>query len=317
MKILKMLTGRLLNSLFFLAVILLVSCEKEPIENLTPEVFHTSSSFSESTENFAQQDDAVIPFDHRSIDSEEEYNSLCSDKRVRLEHTAIGSYGEHLGLPTPDDRYYYHPRTYFGATLKDVSTDGAGITISIYHHSTKSNIYEQTFNNSEAFYWGIATNERITIHIRGNGPSNDLYVISSYTGNCDYITEDRDGDGVNGSLDNCPDTANPDQKDHDQDEIGDDCDVDDDNDGIADADDLNPHSNMEASITIGNCDTGVSSSMLENGVTMADLIDELESGDYKNLGQEIKSYTQLTNSWIKMGFLTADQKNALLGCAQE
>jgi Tol biopolymer transport system component len=49
---------------------------------------------------------------------------------------------------------------------------------------------------------------------------------------------DRDADGVDDSLDNCLTQANPDQRDHDTDGSGDVCDLDDDNDGLADADEL-------------------------------------------------------------------------------
>ena len=45
---------------------------------------------------------------------------------------------------------------------------------------------------------------------------------------------DRDNDGIENTTDNCPDTANPNQEDNDNDGIGDVCDDDDDNDGIKD-----------------------------------------------------------------------------------
>ncbi|WP_168210343.1 thrombospondin type 3 repeat-containing protein [Persicimonas caeni] len=44
---------------------------------------------------------------------------------------------------------------------------------------------------------------------------------------------DEDGDGVGDITDNCPMVANPDQKDADNDTVGDECDPDADNDGIA------------------------------------------------------------------------------------
>ncbi len=57
----------------------------------------------------------------------------------------------------------------------------------------------------------------------------------------DAPSTDRDGDGVPNAMDNCPDTANPDQADEDGDSLGDVCDpcppssdnTDDDSDGVA------------------------------------------------------------------------------------
>jgi len=51
---------------------------------------------------------------------------------------------------------------------------------------------------------------------------------------------DTDGDGVDDSRDNCPTVANPDQKDTDNDGIGDACDKDIDNDGVLNAQDNCP-----------------------------------------------------------------------------
>ncbi len=53
-------------------------------------------------------------------------------------------------------------------------------------------------------------------------------------GDNDFVPTDRDNDGVPDGQDNCIDVANPDQRDGDQDGIGDACDPDNDGDGIPD-----------------------------------------------------------------------------------
>lgn len=49
-----------------------------------------------------------------------------------------------------------------------------------------------------------------------------------------YILQDTDTDGTIDRMDNCPDMPNFFQLDYDMDKIGDECDLDDDNDGVHD-----------------------------------------------------------------------------------
>ncbi|MBF0428468.1 MAG: M36 family metallopeptidase, partial [Magnetococcales bacterium] len=64
------------------------------------------------------------------------------------------------------------------------------------------------------------------------------------TARTDPIQSDKDGDGWPDDADNCPDVTNPDQLDQDGDGIGNQCDLDNDNDGLPDtyelANNLNP-----------------------------------------------------------------------------
>lgn len=77
---------------------------------------------------------------------------------------------------------------------------------------------------------------------------------------------DRDNDGVNDDVDNCPDIANADQADADGDGAGDVCDTDDDNDGVPDVDD--------------NCPLTANADQADNdGDTIGDVCDDDDDND--------------------------------------
>lgn len=129
------------------------------------------------------------------------------------------------------------------------------------------------------------------------------------------FASDNDRDGIHDNSDNCPYASNPDQKDFDQDNLGDICDTDDDNDGVLDSEDDVQFSNPESEVKIAACDSGVLNQQLSNGVFMSDLIDELEKGEYKNLGQTVRSFTELMNKWVNDGVISGEQKTLILNCA--
>ncbi|MDC3181963.1 thrombospondin type 3 repeat-containing protein [Flavobacteriaceae bacterium] len=80
-------------------------------------------------------------------------------------------------------------------------------------------------------------------------PSNISSVVKiNYSG----FDNDNDDDGIVNSLDNCPDTSNPDQKDSDGDGIGDVCD-DSDGDGVLDLDDQCPFTNPDETVNENGC----------------------------------------------------------------
>lgn len=68
----------------------------------------------------------------------------------------------------------------------------------------------------------------------------------------DDFFSDTDEDGFADSEDNCPAIANADQIDTDEDTLGDACDLDDDNDGVSDADDAFPLDDTESVDTDGD-----------------------------------------------------------------
>jgi len=81
--------------------------------------------------------------------------------------------------------------------------------------------------------WIDQRNGNLDIYAQNVNPDGILGVCSDELG-------DLDGDGISDDEDNCPDIANPDQEDFDDDGIGDVCDPDDDNDGVSDEDDTCP-----------------------------------------------------------------------------
>ncbi len=71
---------------------------------------------------------------------------------------------------------------------------------------------------------------------------------------------------------------------------------------------------QESTVLMGTCDSGVPNLQLSDGIYMSDLIAELESGGYKNLGQTVRSYNDLLNSWVNNGIITGEQKSLILNC---
>ena len=93
--------------------------------------------------------------------------------------------------------------------------------------------------------------------------------------NIAFASCDSDDDGTSDAFDNCINTPNPNQADHDNDGMGDVCDDDDDNDGIIDSLDKQPMSNMSPTIRVDGCETGIANQFAKKGINMMDEIDKV------------------------------------------
>lgn len=87
--------------------------------------------------------------------------------------------------------------------------------------------------NASFSYTGDGGEGTDTISVSAGGLSGSATV--QWVAPSQATPEDRDGDGIRNTSDNCPYDANTDQSDNDGDHFGDACDSDDDNDSLQDA----------------------------------------------------------------------------------
>ena len=69
-------------------------------------------------------------------------------------------------------------------------------------------------------------------------------------------------------------------------------------------------------IVIEGCDTGVYDQTLPDGQTMSSAIADCKANAI-NHGQFVRCVAALTNQWVRAGYISGDDKDAIMECAAE
>lgn len=147
-------------------------------------------------------------------------------------------------------------------------------------------VWQQTFGETEVDWAGEdidLTRDGGAIVAVDNGQFGFLKVNGIYESSISQIVDD-DEDGVQGDADNCPDVKNASQLDTDGDSIGDACDPDNDNDGVADSIDAFPFDASETLDTdndgLGdNADTDDDNDGMPDSFETSNSLNPLDEGD--------------------------------------
>ena len=89
-----------------------------------------------------------------------------------------------------------------------------------------------------------------------------------------------------------------------------------DEDGILDEEDSCLASNLEDTISIYTCDSGVENLLLDDGCSLNDLIAECDH-TLINHGMFVSCVSRLTNGWKKEGWISLKEKGAIQRCAAQ
>lgn len=85
-------------------------------------------------------------------------------------------------------------------------------------------------------------------------------------------------------------------------------------DGFCEAEDAHPNSNLDPTVNVDGCDSGVPNVQIANGSTMMDLIGDC-AASATNHGDYVSCVSALANAWKKAGLITGAEMGAIVSCA--
>jgi hypothetical protein len=167
-----------------------------------------------------------------------------------------------------------------------------------YYHMSSDNgganlAYAATFNGEQDVYF-----LRISADCDANGIEDDCDISCGPAGGrCDVA-----GCGVG--------------IDDDANEVLDLCDPDSDGDGVVDAADSCPDSDLEPTVVIDGCDSGVGNQLFADGCTMTDLLSQCADEAVDNPAY-VSCVAALLQGWKKDGLIVPGEQGAIRSCAAQ